>query len=356
MNTVSTAVHNPSASRRRAAKGIGSLLVGAVVMIACGGSDDATSATIADPQDTEAPEVTPVPATDDPVVTEPTATEPIATEPVSTEVSGADPGPDLGRVVVLSEEYLLADVLALGVEPIASSVSVESEGIQGIPGYDTSGIEVLPMTTLSLEYVASLEPDTIIALQFWVDQVGEDVLSGIGDLVIVPDALGNREQMATLGELLGRESQATAVIEEFDAATEAASAAVGDDCVVSLAAIYSGPSVAAFVAGPWEIPSSILSTGCVLDPGPDVAEPDSNGRVWLSPEQLGILDAPTIMLLQSDVVEGESDAVEEITANPLWTQLPAVQSDDVVVYDRLGYPGIEGQIRFLDEFGTQFAS
>jgi iron complex transport system substrate-binding protein len=339
-------------------------LVGAVAMASCGGSDDeAVESTepVGDPPATE-------PASSGPVAREPATTEPDTTEvtdettlpsteaePVATEAA-ADPGPDLGRVVVLSEEYLLSDVLSLGIEPIASTVSVEEAGIQGIEEYDTSGIEVLPMTTLSLEYLASLEPDTIIALQFWVDQVGEEVLAGMGDLVIVPDALGNREQMATLGELLGREEQAAANIAQFDAAIEEATTTVGDDCVLSLAAIYSGPNVAAFVAGPWEIPTSILSTGCVLDPGPDVAEPDNNGRVWLSNEQLGILDAPTIVLLQSEAVEGESDAVADIMANPLWTALPAVQSDDVVVFDRLGYPGMDGQIRFLGDFSTAFAS
>ncbi len=329
--------------RRRTVRLAGLALAGTVAVAACGGSDDNAS-------DSTAP-VTEPPTTEPSPVPSPTEDA----DPAST-VAITDPGPDLGRVVVLSEEYLLSDVLALGVEPIASTVTVEEAGIQGIEGYDTSGIEVLPMTTLSLEYLASLEPDTIIALQFWVDQVGEDVLGGIGDVVIVPDGLGNREQMATLGELLGREEQAAANIEEFDAAIDDAAASVGDDCVLSLAAIYAGPNVAAFVAGPWEIPSSILSTGCVLDPGPDVGQPDSNGRVWLSPEQLGLLDAPTIMLLQSDVVEGESDAVAEIAAGPLWAQLPAVKADNVIVFDRLGYPGMDGQIRFLDEFSTAFAS
>ncbi|MET0908256.1 MAG: ABC transporter substrate-binding protein [Ilumatobacteraceae bacterium] len=331
---------------------LGLAVVGMVAVAACGGSDENASGTASDGSDASAVTEPAATATDavDPSPTEAPTTEPVGT--VAPAVDDADPAPDLGRVVVLSEEFLLADVLALGVEPIASTVSVEEAGIQGIEGHDTSGIEVLPMTTLSLEHLASLEPDTIIALQFWVDQVGADVLAGLGDVIVVPDALGNRGQVEALGELLGREDEATALIEEFETATADAAATVGDDCAVSLAAIYPGPSPAAFVAGPWEIPSSILSTGCVLDPGPDVAEPDNNGRVWLSLEQLGLLDAPTIVLLQSDVVEGESDAMTEITSNPLWAQLPAVQADEVVVFDRLGYPGMEGQIRFLGEFSA----
>jgi ABC-type Fe3+-hydroxamate transport system substrate-binding protein len=61
------------------------------------------------------------------------------------------------------------------------------------------------------------------------------------------------------------------------------------------------------------------------------------------------------VLLQSDTVEGESAAVDAIEASPLWAQLPAVQADQVVVFDRLGYPGATGQIRFLEDFTALFA-
>ena len=255
---------------------------------------------------------------------------------------------------MLAEEFMLADVLALGINPIASTASVPEVGFQGLDGLETSDIEVLPMTTLSLEHLAALRPDTIITLQFWADQVGSEALHEMADVIAVPDGVTIPERLRFLGEQLGRESEAEAVIAELESATSAAAAAVPDDCTVSLAAIYPGPSPAAFVAGPWELPTSVLSTGCALDPGPDEAAPDENGRVYLSLEQLGILDAPTLVLLQSETVEGEQAALDELTANPLWAQLPAVRTGDVVVFDRLGYPGATGQIRFLAEFAEMF--
>lgn len=51
---------------------------------------------------------------------------------------------------------------------------------------------------------------------------------------------------------------------------------------------------------------------------------------------------------------GEQEAVDQIAADPLWSLLPAVQAGDVIVFDRLGYPGVTGQIRFLDEFAALF--
>lgn len=258
------------------------------------------------------------------------------------------------RVVVLAEEFVLADVLELGIRPVASTAAVPEVGFQGLDDYDTNGIEVLPMTTLSMEDLASLEPDVLITLQFWADEIGEDILRRMGELLVIPDGLTVPERLSALGELLDRSDQAEAVIAELDAATEAARQVVPDDCTVSLGAVYPGPTPAAFVAGPWDLPTAVLSAGCALDPDASDAAPDQNGRVYLSMERLDLLDAPTLVLLQSETVEGEQQALEEISSHPLWSRLPAVRNDNVVVFDRLGYPGARGQIRFLEDFAAHF--
>jgi iron complex transport system substrate-binding protein len=315
-------------------RGVPAALLALVVLLAgCG--DDSGGGNETAPTTTGAPATTPAPAAETPA---PPDDDPIAGK----------------RVVVLAEEFMLADVMAIGIEPVASTASVVEAGFQGLDEYDTSGIEALPMTTLNIEQLATIDPDTIITLQFWVDRIGDDVLRGMAELIVVPDGLTIDERLAFLGEATGHDDVADHVRAELAEATERAAKAVPDDCVVSLAAIYPGPSPAAFVAGPWELPTSILSTGCALDPDAAVATPDKNGRVFLSLEQLGILDGPMLVLLQSDTVDGEQAAVDEIMANPLWAQLPAVQSDDVVMFDRLGYPGATGQIRFLDEFAALF--
>jgi ABC-type Fe3+-citrate transport system substrate-binding protein len=97
------------------------------------------------------------------------------------------------------------------------------------------------------------------------------------------------------------------------------------------------------------LPAAFQSIGCELAPGPDTATPDANGRAWLSEEQLGLLDQPVLVLMQTDTVEGESAAITEVTSSALWQTLPAVAADGVVVIDRLGYPGARGLIRFYGE-------
>jgi iron complex transport system substrate-binding protein len=353
-----------TATRRltlRPSRVVPSLVAVAVLIAACGGSDESND------ESADVAASTPVIGAtgDESASTAPDGTSPAPTEPEPASAT-SEPGttapaasadldpdaPDLGRVVALAEEFLLADVMTLGIEPIASTATVDTAGFQGMDEFDTDGIEVLPQTTLNLEHLASLEPDTIITLQFWVDQVGADVLSGIADVVVVPDGLAGTERMSVMGELLGRPEHAAAAVDDYDVELAEAQARVGEGCAVSLATIYPGPTVAAFVDGPWEIPSSILATGCALDPGADDIAPDANGRAWLSLEQLGVLDAATLILLQNETVAGEADSVAEIEANSIWQQLPAVQADQTVTFDRLGYPGLFGQIRFLDEFSA----
>ena len=211
----------------------------ALCLAACGGSDDS-----AESPGTTAPAATaaPTPTAAATVATTAPEPEPADTSAPSTDAPAGgelDPdAPDFGRVVALAEEFILADVLALGVTPIASTATVDTAGFQGIEGFDLTGIEVLPQTTLSLEYLASLDPDTIVTLQFWVDRVGEDVLRGIADLVIIPDGLYGAERITALGEMLGRPEHAAAVASDLATAEQNARDRVGDGCTVSLATIY----------------------------------------------------------------------------------------------------------------------
>lgn len=252
------------------------------------------------------------------------------------------------RVVVIGEEYLLADLLALGVTPVASTATVDTEGFQGLDEYDTAEIEALPATEPNLERLASFEPDRIIILEFFADQVGRDVLEGIAEVTVVPDGMDPAELVTMYGEMFGREDRAAELVQEYEAAMAVAADEL-DGLEVSVAAIYGGPSVAAFVQGPWAVPATLVESGATLVPGPDEVDPDDNGRAYLSLERLDLLDAPQMLLLQSPLVEGEDEAIAEVMENPLWDSLPAVQDDAVTEMDRLGYPGIEGRIRLVDD-------
>jgi iron complex transport system substrate-binding protein len=302
------------------------LACGALLAAACGGSDDGSASGSGSGS---------TPAAGDG-----------ATDPGGSDSSG----PDLGRVVALGEEFLLADLLALGVEPVASTATVADVGFQGLDGYDTSGITPLPSNERDIERLAALRPDTIITTSFFVDELGEDTLTAIGELIEVPQDLSPDEQVVWLGDALGEEDAAAVLVDEWEAAqAEAADALAGGDCTVSVATVYPGATVAAWIAAPNPVPVILDSVGCTLVPGPDEYDPDQAGRVYLSEEQITVLDAPVLVLLQSDTVEGEMGSLAAMGDSPLWARLPAVEAGQVREIDRLGYPGVEGQTRLVVE-------
>lgn len=257
---------------------------------------------------------------------------------------------DAQRIVVLGEEDVLGDLLALGVEPVAGTASVPDAGFHALDTYDTSEIEPLPID-LGLEHLAGLDPDLIVTLQFWLDQVPEGTLEAVAPVLVVPDGLDSAAQITFLGERFGATDEAEALVADL-ADAQAGAADVLDGVEVTVAAIYPGPAPAVFVAGPWVVPQVLIDAGATLVPDAAdsaMSEADQNGRVYLSTEQVDVLSAPRIVLMQTDLVEGDSAAVDQIMDTPLWALLPAVVDDDVHIVDRLGYPGIEGHIRAIDD-------
>lgn len=264
---------------------------------------------------------------------------------------------DFGRIVSLGEERFLADLLALGVKPVASTANaIVDGGFVGLDGLDAEGIEPLPSAEPNIERLAALEPDTIVTNEFVNDYLGADVLEGIADVIVIPDGTAE-EQLLALGDAFDRRAEAEALIDELEAAIAAGNEELADvpadERVVSVATIYSGPTVAVWADGPVDVPATLLALGYELRPDAaavaGVPGGPTDGRAYISEEQLGLLDAPMMILMQTDQVEGESDALAAMEDDPLWQQLPAVESGNVHTVDRLGYPGIAGRIRLVDD-------
>lgn len=268
---------------------------------------------------------------------------------------GEDDAPDQ-RIVALGEERLLADLLAVGIRPVASSANVVVDGgFVGLDGLDTTGIEAMVSHEPNLELLASLRPDVIVANEFAVDNLGRSVLEGMAELVVIPNGDGD-EQLLAAADAFDRRAEAEALLDDLDAALadgrDALAGLSDDDRVVSVSTIYAGDYVAAWVGPPVDIPATLIELGFTLRPDADeLSGPGgaTGGRVYLSPEQIGVLDAPRMVAMQSVYVEGEDEAIAAMAADPLWSGLPAVAAGRVVTVERLGYPGIVGRIRLVDD-------
>lgn len=259
----------------------------------------------------------------------------------------APDGIDLGRVVVLGEDFLLADVLSLSVRPVAATTTL-GDTFSGIDA-DTAGIEPLDQLSLNPEQLAALRPDLLITTSFYAEQSGAELFEGIAETVIVPFDSDWRTQLTTLAAELGADARAAELLSTYDDAVAAAGEAIDDDLVVSMGTVYSGDNLAVWVDGPVNIPSTFLDAGVTLRPAAGELDGESNGRAYISFELLDEFDGDVIVLLQTSVVEGEDASLDAVRASDLWATLPAVQADRVEIVDRLGYAGIEGRIRLAGE-------
>ena len=259
-------------------------------------------------------------------------------------ITAPEGGVDPSRTVALGEEFLLADLLALEIDVVASTATVVSEGFAGITRYDTDGITPLSATEPDVEEVLAADPTLIVATDFVADEVGRGTLEEIAPLVVV--GTGEWRQLFTdLAVVLDREDAATAALLEYDEAVAEARDTLGDAPLTSVATVYPGESLAVWAGGGSPVPQALADLDVPLAPTADQVDPDENGRAFISTERATeLLTGEVLLLLQSSSVEGEDASLETVLEGDLFATLPALQEDRVEIVDRLGYPGVAGRI------------
>src|SRR5690606_3316203 len=149
---------------------------------------------------------------------------------------------------------------------------------------------------------------------------------------------------------LGLQDKADADLAAFEAALQSAREAVGNAANASVVAIYPGNSVAVFTDHPRTTPWLLRQMGVTLHPdGSEDGLGTRDGCAFASLDGLDRHSGDERTLLHSDHVDGETEAVTEISGNALWMQIPAGQSGNVTVLDRLGYPAFRGVNALLQD-------
>lgn len=228
------------------------------------------------------------------------------------------------RVLVLSTGLLDA-ALTLGVTPIAAP---QSEGeFPAYLGDATEGIKPLgdPTAEPNLEKIASLEPDLILTEEYSGEVFGGyENFSEIAPTVPITFASSARwrEYVAKAAETLGRKeklAEAKAAYEEHAAEVAGKiSPAVRGREVATLR--IEPETILAY--GPDSFTGTVLADAHVPRPEPPAGVKETFGYYEVSPELLPRVDGDIIF-----VYSQEPGAVDELTANPLWDDLPAVQND-----------------------------
>jgi iron complex transport system substrate-binding protein len=270
---------------------------------------------------------------------------------------------DPRRFVALGDEFLLADLLALGVQPIASSASY-ADGYIGIDPAATADFVLPPfdLFNMDMEQILGIGPDLILVPDY-VYEMNPETTDAVGQIVplVVVETMQDdwRAYIGELAAIFGKESQADARLAELDTSIENAKGELSlDGQTVSVVTIYPGAqSVTAWV-GTTFMPVELLEQlGAEIQPTAADFEVDDAGRAEISLEQVNVIDGEHLIMLQTAGAADEQQRVDEITASPLWQGLPAVQNDQVYVLERIGYPGeLSGRLTLLEAYRELFGS
>ncbi|MEW6635971.1 MAG: iron-siderophore ABC transporter substrate-binding protein [Actinomycetota bacterium] len=246
-----------------------------------------------------------------------------------TEISGR---PE--RVVVLDTGEL-DSAMTLGVKPVGAVEAIPGEGF---PSYLEGTEEIEKVGTIeepNLEKIASLNPDLILSSKLRHEQI-YDELSQIAPTVFTETTgVTWKENFEVHAEALGRTEEAETVKKEYRARLQEFKEAIGENPPTV--------SVVRFLPGDTRIYQKESFIGTVLEDA-GLPRPPSQDV-----EEFAILNASKefIPKMGGDVifvtVYGPEDETtkEEITSDPLWRQLEAVQEDQVYeVSDDLWMLGI----------------
>ena len=234
------------------------------------------------------------------------------------------------RIVSIDTQW--TDVLvALDAPLVGAALDPTVEGGR-YPWQDVipASVEDIPVTdTIPYEAVAALRPDLIVVSWGAAEQSDYDQLSELAPTIplLGDEQVDTWQDMATVaGEFLGEEEQAAALIADADqqAADLAAELPGLEGKTYALANYVPGDAIYV-VADPDDGAATVFAQlGLSIDPDLLALADGASGRVELSLERVGELDADLLILLTNGADPNEI---------PGYSGLPAVQSGAVSVLD-----------------------
>lgn len=251
------------------------------------------------------------------------------------------------RIVAVGQQWVDA-LLEFDVQPVGY-ISAGTTGDdrelypwQSAVSADATMLDAASVVTMGgavpVEEIASLEPDLILVGGI-ADPAPYEGLVDIAPTIFPKSAKVEtwQSQIETLGDVLGREDDADAIIAEGEEFTDAISADYpglqGKTAVLSQFVFDSQQLVV--VADPEDGAAQIFDSIGLSVPQELVDSPDiSGGRLVLSPERVDVLGADLVVMLPNGGTEAD------LLALPGFSELPAVAGGGLAVVDYATVVGI----------------
>lgn len=238
------------------------------------------------------------------------------------------------RVVVLNQG-LLANAIALGVQPIGSVRKATASGLE-FPIYlkgkvDDSLESVGTQEQPSLEKIVQLKPDLILGFNFGINY---DKLSQIAPTVVIEwkDTAHWKEHFKISAQAMGKAEEAKQLLADYDRRIEQLKAAINSPEQLQISLAYIGgntPFVRSDVKN--SFPGSILEdAGLGRPPSQNIVNQDH--QIELSPEMIPSLDGDVLFLFSVNDDKGQ-ETWNQLKSHPIWQKLKVVQNNQVYLVD-----------------------
>jgi iron complex transport system substrate-binding protein len=242
--------------------------------------------------------------------------------------------PENPQRVVVIDSAALDSALALGVKPIGSTIYGE---IPQYLGDQTQGIEIVGEANQpNLESILKLQPDLILGTKVSTERIYRP-LSRIAPTVLTEGSGRSgdwKENFLLFAAALGKTERANQLIEEYQQRVSELRTQFNRVREKSV----EETQISTLVTGEGRVGFYTLNSfpGSVLqDIGFARPPAQTRPRGWaemVSREDLDSLDGDIIFLIHSPQSE-DSLALEAFTADPIWSQLNAVQQDQIYQVD-----------------------
>ncbi|GAB2448453.1 iron complex transport system substrate-binding protein [Conyzicola lurida] len=242
-------------------------------------------------------------------------------------------------------------VLALGGQPVGASdwLGFGGDGVgPWAEGMYEESPEIIATLEPSYEAIAALEPDLILDTKSSGDQDRYDRLSEIATTVGVPEGgdsylTTTEQQVELIAGALGLPDEGDALLADVDAAFETVATEHPEwDGLTVAAATKTSEGWGAYIEGSGRV-SYLEHLGFVQSPAIAAIETNAGGfSVDISSENLDVIDADLIVAFPIFI------DTTEITEDPQWLAVPAVEAGHAVV--------IDGDISSAYSLGTTLAT
>lgn len=247
------------------------------------------------------------------------------------------------------------ELLAIGVTPLAASSSAT-----GFPDYLRPQLkDVVPVYQMlgtvfpDFETIVRLQPDLILTAN--TDPQTYAQLSKIAPVVVLErTSWDDQQRILDIGNLIGKEQQAKAVLAAYQSKVEAARevllAKIGDQPVTFFRIFGRQMYIHGHTRG-----GLLLYDELGLTPPSVLA--DSPKGYMLSPESLLQLDAQHLFVAAENNL-GAQRSWDNLLSHPAWKRVPAVAQGNVYAIHQQHQwlvPGIQGKSQMIDEIITGLA-